>query len=433
MITMSSILGRNYFATDVLFHYKNQKFLYQDFLDLRNASKNNLNKLHKKNVAIIGESRIHSVILPLMLDGTVKSILFLPKDIDENLHSKYLSESSVDYRVWLDEKGLCCEKIIVADGRSQLPNSDHEYTKWIIPTSGTTQNPRLVEHSLKSLTRTTKTDTEVGSRLVWGLVYDINRFAGLQVYLQAMFGGSALAVVEFEDSMVDILDLLKKVGCNALSATPSFWRKFSMCPDMVELPLRIISLGGEIVDDNILNYLRESFPSAKIVHIYASTEAGVGFSVGDVKAGFPLRYIEEGKLGLEIDNNVLMINLPNGARIDTGDIVDVQGDRVFFLGRASGCINVGGNKVIPEEIERVVLELDFIQAVRAYPKVSGFLGSLVAVDVVVMPGFVLDDITIKNNIIKHCRERLESFKIPAKVGIVDDIAITTSGKIKRLI
>ena len=58
------------------------------------------------------------------------------------------------------------------------------------------------------------------------------------------------------------------------------------------LELDRITLGGEIATQTTIDNLRRSFKSAKIVHIYASTEAGVGFTVRDERAGFPVEYLE---------------------------------------------------------------------------------------------------------------------------------------------
>ena len=39
--------------------------------------------------------------------------------------------------------------------------------------------------------------------------------------------------------------------------------------------------------------------------------------------------------------------------VDSGDIVELRGDRYYFVGRRGGIINIGGLKVHPEEIEAV--------------------------------------------------------------------------------
>ena len=43
--------------------------------------------------------------------------------------------------------------------------------------------------------------------------------------------------------------------------------------------------------------------------------------------------------------------------VDTGDMIEVRGDRCYFVGRRGGVINVGGAKVHPEEVEAVLNSL----------------------------------------------------------------------------
>ena len=40
--------------------------------------------------------------------------------------------------------------------------------------------------------------------------------------------------------------------------------------------------------------------------------------------------------------------------VDTGDMLELRGDRYYFVGRRDGMINVGGMKVHPEEVEAVI-------------------------------------------------------------------------------
>ncbi len=71
-----------------------------------------------------------------------------------------------------------------------------------------------------------------------------------------------------------------------------------MSKEINNLDFKIITMGGEIADKNILQGLKLKFPNAKLLHIYASTEAGVGFSVKDAHAGFPKKYMDNGINGL---------------------------------------------------------------------------------------------------------------------------------------
>lgn len=413
--------------------------------DIEKIIKNNslmIEKLKQSNVVINGRSRFEFAKLLFILDGEVNSILFLPQDIDTLLHARYYNEAGVNYEVYLENDVLKYKFI------SEVSKTNNDLdTTWIIPTSGTTNIPKLVAHTYKSLTRTAKKNIEIGQNYRWGLVFDIYRFSGIQVFLQAMLSGSSLIISESDYSIAKILENQIKNKCNALSATPSFWRKIMMSKEVDDLDLKIITLGGEIADDNILQGLRSKFSDAKILHIYASTEAGVGFSVNDACAGFPKSYFESNVNGvilkLSSDNTLMIKNdkqtqkylstidlYSNDGFIDTGDIVELKGNRCYFLGRDSGAINVGGNKVQPEEIENILMNLDFIHAAFVYPKKNPIMGNIVCANIVLNDNIV-DTKIIKGEILKYCREKLENFKVPALIKFVDELEITQSGKLKR--
>jgi acyl-CoA synthetase (AMP-forming)/AMP-acid ligase II len=321
-------------------------------------------------------------------------------------------------------------------------------TEWVLATSGTTKTPKLVVHTLATLAKSVRRNPEVGRTLCWGLLYDLNRFAGIQVFLQAIFGGSRLVVLRKGLALEDSLAALAHAGCNALSATPTMWRRILMTPGAERLELRQITLGGEIADASVLKALHAAFPVARIVHIYASTEAGVGFAVADGREGFPLEFLERGVPGAELRVNaegVLQIRpAVTGQRylhesgglteddgfVTTGDRVSIVGDRVYFLGRDSGAINVGGNKVQPEEVERTLLEHPAVAFASVGAKRSGIMGALVEARIVLRPG-TLDGAGAPAAMRAWCSERLERFKVPAIIRVVDAIEVSDNGKVTR--
>ncbi len=148
--------------------------------------------------------------------------------------------------------------------------------------------------------------------------------------------------------------------------------------------LQQITLGGEAIDQQILDALHGIFPTARMIHIYATTELGRCFSVSDGRAGFPAQLLEQPTaegVELKVEDNQLFVRpahameaydraLPAADRFDpsgwfaTGDLVRIEGDRVYFAGRRGDMINVGGNKVQPLEIENRLRGLPQIADVR---------------------------------------------------------------------
>ena len=319
-----------------------------------------------------------------------------------------------------------------------------EHTDWVMSTSGTTSTPKLVVHSLKSIQRTIRKGSIEGSIPIWGLLYDYTRFAGVQVLMQSLLSGATIIQPPESITFEEQLAFLAKHGCNHLSGTPTMWRKILLSGRANTLDLQRITLGGEIADNKILQLLKLTYPNAKIRHIYASTEAGVGFSVADGKAGFPSSLLTENNYGVRLKvaegrlwvKNELVENqyLNNNGTvsidgwIDTGDCVSMSGDRFFFLGRESGVINVGGNKVHPEQIEGVILSHPDVQLARVYEIKNPIVGALVAADIVLEDekpsGFTQELKTF-------LRSQLERYQVPVSITILENMEISNGGKIKR--
>lgn len=302
-------------------------------------------------------------------------------------------------------------------------------TRWLMTTSGTTGRPKIVAHTLASLSRTVS-HYPANQTARWGLLYDPTRFAGMQVVLQALIGRARLIAPDLDAPLAGQVAGLLQAGCTHLSATPTLWRRLLMVPELGRLPLRQITLGGEIVDQGVLDALRAAFAEARITHIYASTEAGVGFSVNDGQAGFPVSYFEHlpGGLRMEVVEDTLHFHLPTG-RVNSGDRVRIDGARAYFLGRDNGMINVGGVKIYPESVEKVVMEVPGVALARIYAKKNPITGALVAADV--MPDGAIEKPALKQAITAHCKAHLEREAVPAMIRFVADLEVSAAGKISR--
>lgn len=317
---------------------------------------------------------------------------------------------------------------------------------WVLTTSGTTGRPKLVAHGLDGLTRTTGRDQARGRGQVWGLLYDYTRFAGLQVLLQSLLSGAALVAPDTALPLEARLATLAGAGVSHLSATPTLWRKILMTPGTEALPLRQITLGGEIADDAVLSALARRWPQARIRHIFASTEAGVGFSVADGRAGFPAGFLTDPPLGIGLrirDDRLFIRNdsvapqylggegeISRDGWVDTGDLVAIDADRVRFLGRGNGVINVGGDKVHPEEVEAVILGHPDVGMVQVYAKKNPIMGALVAADIQLRPGAEAHP-ALRDDLKSWLATRLERHKVPAFIRIVDAFETNAAGKLKR--
>lgn len=385
-------------------------------------------------------------------DGCVQSLVLLPPSLDEMTSARLAERARCDWVISDVDHGpalgavpiLRCEALSGFSGRAAAPMR----TDWILCTSGTTAEPKLVRHSLDSLTRTTRLDPQRSADVRWGLLYDYTRFAGLQVLLQSLLSGATLLAPEMDWTLEARIRFLSTHGCTHLAGTPTLWRTLLMTPEFDQLRLRQLSLGGEIADDRLLALLRTRMPGAGIRHIYASTEAGVGFSVSDGRAGFPVRYLDDPMSDIRLkilDGRLFVSRAVEGAApyldssdgaddadgfFDTGDLVEIRGDRVMFLGRASGVINVGGNKVHPEAVERVLLEHQGVAMARVYARANPIAGSLVMAEIVASAGYE-DAAALTQSVSRHCEARLDRHQRPAMLRVVERIGTTAAGKMSR--
>jgi acyl-CoA synthetase (AMP-forming)/AMP-acid ligase II len=315
-------------------------------------------------------------------------------------------------------------------------------TRWYLATSGTTGTPKWIAHTFASLSRAVKISVDQRT-LHWGLCYQPTRFAGLQVLLQSMMSGACISDCSSGD-VEQRIEMMLSSGVTALSATPSLWRQLLMTGRLHQLPLIQLTLGGEIADQALLNKLSALFPSARILHIYASTEVGVGFAVSDQQTGFPLSWLgtKHSGLAFKIDgqqhlwlkpphspDSNLAKRLDSEGYLDTGDLVQIQDNRVQFLGRDSGVINVGGNKVHPEQVEQVLLQIADVLQAKVYAKASSVLGQLVVADIVVVAN--ADQSKLQPLLFAHCQQQLARYQIPTRFNFVDSLSTNATGKLSR--
>ncbi|MEM1047283.1 MAG: AMP-binding protein [Pseudomonadota bacterium] len=320
-------------------------------------------------------------------------------------------------------------------------------TDWILTTSGTTGLPKLVRHRLDALRRTVRRPNKSSPLPVWGLTYEPTRFAGLQVVLQALIGNGRLVTLRQSSDIGDRLAGFEKAGVTHISATPTEWRRMLMHPASRRLRLRQVTLGGEIADQAVLDNLRSLFPDAQVTHIYASTEAGVGFSVKDGQEGFPGTWLDNPPHGVDLkvfDQRLWVrsddshgeylgttkIPRDRAGFIDTQDIVEQRDGRIFFQGRNSGVVNVGGIKVHPEIVERALNASDLVALSRVTARKNPISGAILVAEVV--PAQMPDDSSaFKTELMRYCRSCLRAEAVPALITLKEFLDVNMAGKLNR--
>ncbi|MFF4029521.1 acyl-CoA synthetase [Streptomyces sviceus] len=218
-----------------------------------------------------------------------------------------------------------------------------------------------------------------------------------------------------------------------------------------------VSSSGAIMSDTVSRQFRALVPNAILLNNFGSSESGFnGTATEDSgpERGFRVRVnsrtqvvdpathepVAVGEVGRVAQCGHVPLGYYNDPRKTAETFFEKDGERwvllgdmatvdeegvVTVLGRGSQCINTGGEKVYPEEVE---------QALKAHPDVYDALvagvpdakwGHHVAAVVQLRAGAVpmsLDDLQT------HCRTRLAGYKVPRQLVITESIHRSPSGK-----
>ncbi len=411
-----------------------------------------------RSVLLATKTQLTTIAALTELDGFAQRIVLFPPDVPLKYLPFVADCAAVDAivsdlpTVERDTPGVAwLAPSTLTTTRGQVTRDASNETEWSLLTSGTTGQPKLVVHTFASLTGAIEAHNAAADRVVWSTFYDIRRYGGLQIFLRAALTGTPLVLSSAEESTADFLARAAAHGVTHISGTPSHWRRVLMSPAARLIKPDYVRLSGEIADQAILNQLRSFYPQARISHAFASTEAGVAFDVRDGLTGLPPSVISSTpQVEMKLQNGSLRIRSDRTALrylgeataplkdeegfVDTGDILELRGDRYHFAGRRDGVINVGGLKVHPEEVEEVINRHPQVRMSLVTTRKNPITGALVVADVVLESpsGAAGNDVRkLHHDILRLCREALPSHKVPAAINFVAALAVAESGKLLR--
>ncbi|MFI7606201.1 AMP-binding protein [Micromonospora sp. NPDC049366] len=297
---------------------------------------------------------------------------------------------------------------------------------WLL-TSGSTGRPKRVGHTLDSLTTVRGEQPD----RTWLCPYAPGTYAWWQVVTLSLTQPGQHLVVVDPEQLDDWPALAAAHGVDAASGTPTFWRRtvYRDAAALARVPLRQITLGGEPVDQAILDQLRELFPTARISWIYASSEVGASIVVHDGRAGFPVAWLDReapGRPTLSVRGDELVITSPfHGAGLDgavrTGDRVEVVDERVLITGRLdSDEINVGGSKVSAGLVRGVLTAHPGVAWARVTGRRAPVLGRMVVAEVVLQPAADQPD---EAELVRWCADRLPEHAVPRRIRVLTEIPV----------
>lgn len=274
-------------------------------------------------------------------------------------------------------------------------------------TSGTTGEPKPVTKVWADILSSKKGHGSPADR--WLLTYSPARWAGLSVLAHCLKHQCQLLL---PDSL-DIQDICAGIrACTHVSLTPSLFRKAMVSGvDLASAALHQVTFGGEFATQSVLAQAHAIWPTARISHVYASTELGDLVACSDGLEGFvhlPGTLDDSGELHI--------------GDHPSGDIWKQENGRYLYIGRKTDVINVGGAKVAPFEVEKVMNGVPGVFESRVFGASSPLIGALVCAE---YRGMITPI-----QLALELRKLLPKYAVPILTQ-VDDLHLTDAGKVGR--
>jgi len=302
----------------------------------------------------------------------------------------------------------------------------------VLFSSGSTGEPKAMLHNLNNLMDSYKDKQQKSINTLIFLTFD--HIGGIDTMLRIFSIGGTLTIPTSRQPE-EICRLLQMHGVNVLPSSPTFLnllllsglhRKYDLSS------LQIIAFGAEPMPEPLLLRLKELFPNVELQQKFGTSETNairvksrssdsLFFKLDDPNLEY--RIVDD-ELWLKSKTQILgylnasMENLTEDNWFKTGDLVETTEDGyIRIIGRNKEIINVGGEKVFPAEVESVLLEMDELSDVLVYAEANQITGQSVAVDVV--STIEIDKREVKKRIRKFCKDKLDHYKIPTKINLVD--------------
>ena len=382
-------------------------------------------------VAVIGEFSPNSIALLLALIEKACIIVPLTNTSNRN-ENKLFNIAQVEFVFRVSD-----DDVITTETVSKKTNNDYykvirerKHPGLVLFTSGTSGEPKAAVHDFMVLLEKFKT-RRLALRTLNFLLFD--HWGGLNTMFYILSNGGVVITTKDRNPEI-ICKLIEKHKIELLPASPTFLNLLLLSGEYKDYDLsslKIISYGTEPMSENILKRLNKIFPDVKIQQTYGLIELGVMRSKSEKNDSL---WVKVGGEGFEtrVVNNLLEIkaksamlgylNAPSPFTEDgwfkTGDEVEVDGEYIKILGRKSEIINVGGDKVYPQEVENVILVMDNIAEVTVYSEKNPIMGNIVCAKVRLQQDEDKKEFTTRLK--KYCSVRMQRYKNPVKVIIVKE-------------
>jgi amino acid adenylation domain-containing protein/FkbH-like protein len=384
--------------------------------------------------------------------------------------NRELPQNKIDYIVQDSQaKALLEEEDILISIKSQKiisfkENTDLNTSSYVIYTSGTTGNPKGVEVSQKSLSNLLNwyiDDFNINERSKVLLMIPPSFDASIKNILAPLIVGGEVIISTDKFDPYSIVEDIQLHAVNLINCVPS---AFSAVLDALNNDynkvnsLKYLAFGGEALD---LSLFRDFYfnNNIKIFNIYGPTEATDISTLYQVKKddftkkSIPIgkaitnsrvyivdkfnNIVPQGVIGeiiiagegvangyvnnKELTDEKFKKSLEFGRYYKTGDLAKYgKSGNLKFLGREDDQVKIRGNRIELKEIESQLMEKNEIESAIV----------LVHNNIIIAYIKVYEEIDL-NEIRNYLKERLLSYMIPSDFILIENIPLTSNGKIDK--
>ncbi|MFC4351897.1 AMP-binding protein [Fodinicurvata halophila] len=346
----------------------------------------------------------------------------------------------------------------------------------IIYTSGTTGNPKGALHAHRVLLGHLP-GVEISHDF---LPHEGDRFwtpadwawigGLLDVLMPALHHGIAVVACRLSKFTAEVaFELIRRHRIRNTFLPPTALKMMKLLPseEVQGVKLRSVASGGETLGVELIEWGKQHL-DVTINEFYGQTECNMivsscaalepplpgtmGYPVPghvvdvlDEAAGTPQPDETEGAIAVLAPDPVMFLGYwnnpeatrekfvegPRGKWLLTGDrgIRDAHG-RIRFVGRHDDVISSAGYRIGPSEVEDCLLAHEAVRLAGVVGKPDPLRGSVVAAYVVLKDGFDPSE-TLAEDIAQFVKSRLAAHEYPRVVRFIEDMPMTTTGKIVR--
>ena len=418
--------------------------IYQEYIDAK-ATLDRQNIGTGKIVSVIAEFSPKSIALMLAL--IERDVIFVPISRAVKNVDNYIRISETQFVINVSDTGeeITATDVSVVTHPLLKELITRQHPGLILFSSGTTGEPKAALHDLSFLMEKFKKSGKRFSTVTFLLFEHIGGFNTIMHLLSS--GG--LIVTLKDRSPEEVCRLIEQYKIELLPTSPTFINMIllSRVYEHYDLSsLKVISYGTEPMPESTLKKLHEVMPQVQLKQTYGLSELGIMSTKSESSTSL---YMKLGGQGFEtkIVDDILYIRAKSAMMgylnatspfdedgwFNTKDKVIIkkteQGDYIKILGRTTDLINVGGEKVYPNEVESVLLTANGVKDVHVYGEDNALTGKMVVADIYVDPENNNRDFI--KYLRRYCAEHLERFKRPASFRLTEESFYSARFKKKR--